>query len=1063
MSLNSTTLKTESCNNTSTRRIWNLIGNWEVNSEYVMNAKNNTGKLGVCDVHYNIDKRTDFHSAGQKQNIELNFTIISHKRCLFCNNYFHIYTRGKNCQTHAWRLIGKDILLPCLALYTCKILDTHESIICEKLKVEESKYYRARYICQVCINNNGGHIYIPPGKGKKKPNCDSSHDNEYSLALQKIGNWILNTANSTDENLKYNLLSKLSYSLSTYWQKDHPITSDLSSSTLINPPSIFIINTCLKLGKAEQSVKQNLSIEDFLQFGQHLGKLILKENKRINENKEVLESPTSLEEYYDKLPKVIIYFFRGLVSTLLDYRHKLAQKMRKWRMMKKNESANYIYQEQNPKVLIRIVSFLTSIILTIAYSKKNFWITYLMSSICQRPKLLTSLMAVLRSVYIVAHTQKYECYLEKKRMKESRPQNKLLFGPNIWNLAVIDNIDFIQHSFHYRNIYDVPRKTIHTTLHMVFQYTMPIPLYGIVEACAVILHDSPSLFSISPYILENLDIFSYVFKLFLNCSTSSNNKLSFNKDFDNTNIHETILTYVTKGCFIGSPNIVILEAGGLPNDDEGIVESCEMYSDEIEFTKSRCYGKKDQIHVAKFLDIASDEAIFRRILEYKEHINNYTRVLLGPWHTSKDMISVIINIFSGYGIFNCAAALGVKYLNNFQKVVEYRAASLTLDLIWTSVGIALHLFAFKKQVSINFLLDEFSNNYCSTWALFWKWTSFWKAHKIGIRTGNFDLQINALKAFAPLFTVAGKLNYATSVCHYLAEIDKDPQLETLLKYAASVNLAHKNHYYAYDEALETFGVKYIKKSLTKNPLNEENLKLFIKSAQSENARIQLLFEEFLNLDQNKQSSEHIIISRKEKIWVLALELLSLFENPNQLTCKLLQFSPELTQDGYNLLFTAYHKGQLRMESLLKQEVYSTEIRNTTGRRCREVNIYTYTQIQELFTKKSTKFNNKPSKLNPTQIPESIININLTPISESMQNNDNEEDNSIQLSTKKRRIINDYEKGILDPLAEKFITTTPSESAISEVLSQLNTTWERKDVLQYVRNRRRVLKGKGTKK
>lgn len=120
--------------------------------------------------------------------------------------------------------------------------------------------------------------------------------------------------------------------------------------------------------------------------------------------------------------------------------------------------------------------------------------------------------------------------------------------------------------------------------------------------------------------------------------------------------------------------------------------------------------------------------------------------------------------------------------------------------------------------------------------------------------------MNALKSFAGLFPVAEKLNYATSVCHYLAEIDKDPQLQALMKNAASVNLTHKEHYFAYDETLETFGVKYVKQSLTRNPLSKEGLKLFIKSVQTKNSRIQLLFTEFLNLQPNKQYSECIIIS-----------------------------------------------------------------------------------------------------------------------------------------------------------------------------------------------------------
>lgn len=47
------------------------------------------------------------------------------------------------------------------------------------------------------------------------------------------------------------------------------------------------------------------------------------------------------------------------------------------------------------------------------------------------------------------------------------------------------------------------------------------------------------------------------------------------------------------------------------------------------------------------------------------------------------MCGVLINIFSGYGIFNLAVSLSAKYLSNFQKCIDYRATSRTLDLIWT--------------------------------------------------------------------------------------------------------------------------------------------------------------------------------------------------------------------------------------------------------------------------------------------------------------------------------------------------------------------------------------------
>ncbi|CAI2185767.1 2780_t:CDS:1, partial [Funneliformis geosporum] len=87
-----------------------------------------------------------------------------------------------------------------------------------------------------------------------------------------IENWILDVTTSSDKNLKSKLLSKLSHILTVYWQNIH---SDFSESSLIsiNPPSIFIINICLKLEKAEklrQKRKYNLTSNESLEFGQSL-------------------------------------------------------------------------------------------------------------------------------------------------------------------------------------------------------------------------------------------------------------------------------------------------------------------------------------------------------------------------------------------------------------------------------------------------------------------------------------------------------------------------------------------------------------------------------------------------------------------------------------------------------------------------------------------------------------------------------------------------------------------------------------------------------------------------
>jgi hypothetical protein len=176
------------------------------------------------------------------------------------------------------------------------------------------------------------------------------------------------------------------------------------------------------------------------------------------------------------------------------------------------------------------------------------------------------------------------------------------------------------------------------------------------------------------------------------------------------------------------------------------------------------------------------------------------------------------------------------------------------------------------------------------------------------------------------------------------------------------------------------------------------------------------------------------------------------------------------------LSTAYEKGKIQMESLLKQEVYGTELRDTNERRGREVNIYTYLQIQELFAKKSKKVNHKSSKLNPIPISEPIIatsslnnntNITLNNSQILLQNTNTTNrkrqfeliQSEVNIKKKARRIVENSEKNILDSLAMNFLNSTPTDIAINETLTQLNETWDRESVLQYVRNARKRIKGK----
>src|SRR6266542_2962699 len=101
----------------------------------------------------------------------------------------------------------------------------------------------------------------------------------------------------------------------------------------------------------------------------------------------------------------------------------------------------------------KISIFLISIILTISFPGVHFWLNYVMSSICRKQKSLSSLYAILCMANVVSHMQHHERKLAKKRANEVNVQDRLIRGENIWNLCIIDNIDFREETFAYDNIF----------------------------------------------------------------------------------------------------------------------------------------------------------------------------------------------------------------------------------------------------------------------------------------------------------------------------------------------------------------------------------------------------------------------------------------------------------------------------------------------------------------------------------------------------------------------------------------------------------------------------------
>ena len=153
-----------------------------------------------------------------------------------------------------------------------------------------------------------------------------------------------------------------------------------------------------------------------------------------------------------------------------------------------------------------------------------------MSSICRKQKSLSSLYAILCMTNVVSHTQRHERKLAKKRANKVNVQDRLIRGENIWNLCIIDNIDFCEETFTYDNIFDTTRKTMHATLRMVFQFKLSHLLLKIITESKLIT-DYHFYIGISIFIKDELWKFEDTFGLLLNL---------YGENFEIQQVHEEL-------------------------------------------------------------------------------------------------------------------------------------------------------------------------------------------------------------------------------------------------------------------------------------------------------------------------------------------------------------------------------------------------------------------------------------------------------------------------------------------------------------------------------------------
>ena len=185
---------------------------------------------------------------------------------------------------------------------------------------------------------------------------------------------------------------------------------------------MFFVKTILRFGKLniEKLTEQiyNFTPEMLKATGEALGIATWKLRNEVRVKKQGLEKLNSLEYYQQNFSTSLREFFNGLIIILKKKKHAVINKKRKQRNVEEKPFDITLVEKK--------VNFLISIILTITFPGINIWLTHIMSSLCRKLKLLSSLYTILWTANVISHTISHERQLEKIRTNVSKSEERLI-------------------------------------------------------------------------------------------------------------------------------------------------------------------------------------------------------------------------------------------------------------------------------------------------------------------------------------------------------------------------------------------------------------------------------------------------------------------------------------------------------------------------------------------------------------------------------------------------------------------------------------------------------------
>ena len=130
----------------------------------------------------------------------------------------------------------------------------------------------------------------------------------------------------------------------------------------------------------------------------------------MNEKKDKIQNPTSLENYYLAFPSYLVGFFKNLYEEIFKKKLKISNAQ-----LKSRKKSPKQFNEQR---VIKIATFFVSVLIGITFSGLQVWFTQVLASLSRKPKLIQQFQRLLSVLQISGHTDNQERRLEKNLRNE---------------------------------------------------------------------------------------------------------------------------------------------------------------------------------------------------------------------------------------------------------------------------------------------------------------------------------------------------------------------------------------------------------------------------------------------------------------------------------------------------------------------------------------------------------------------------------------------------------------------------------------------------------------------